>query len=138
MKKAGYFTVEAVFIVMICIETIFAICYGGLYVHDQVVLESVSSQESERWIAEGKKAPKKEMENIHQLLNKKLFIMKIQQVSLTSRLASVKISIRYSLSISLFQLSRLFPTQRVYEMEREAVCPAFYRWDGEILRERQG
>lgn len=39
MAKAS-FTVEAVFVVSICIWVLVALCYGGLYVHDRAVMVS--------------------------------------------------------------------------------------------------
>ena len=39
MAKAS-FTVEAVFVVSICIWVLVALCYGGMYVHDRAVMAS--------------------------------------------------------------------------------------------------
>ena len=44
MEKGGYYTVEAVFIVTICIWVVMALLYSGLYVHDRMVAISEMNQ----------------------------------------------------------------------------------------------
>ena len=51
MRMKGVYTVEAVFIMSICIWVMVALCYGGMYVHDIVVLESVTNEEVAAWLS---------------------------------------------------------------------------------------
>ena len=101
MKEASY-TVEAVFVGRITIWVILALLYSSFYIHDRMILGSEianriesGAQERGEW-----SVSEKEENNLCRLLNEKLFLMKINQVSLTKKIASVRADVRYSLPIS--------------------------------------
>ena len=100
MKEASY-TVEAVFVGCITIWVILALLYSSLYIHDRMILGSEIGNRIECGSERGElSVSEKEENNLCRLLNEKLFLMKINQVSLTKKIASVRAYVRYSLPIS--------------------------------------
>ena len=110
MKEASY-TVEAVFVGCITIWVILALLYSSFYIHDRMILGSEIGNRIECGSERGElSVSEKEENNLCRLLNEKLFLMKINQVSLTKKIASVRADVRYSLPISLkCFLIRRFP-----------------------------
>ncbi len=127
MKIRGSYTVEATFIVTIVIWIIVHICYGGMYVHDRLILGSVSNealafrlaiQESEnQWNTE-----------IKSEIQEALFFMDVSSVKIESGLASYKMSVNCTYTI--FGKKKKY----TYKTERENVNPTIYKWDYDILK----
>lgn len=85
MKEASY-TVEAVFVGCITIWVILALLYSSFYIHDRMILGSEIGNRIECGSERGElSVSEKEENNLCRLLNEKLFLMKINQVSLTKR-----------------------------------------------------
>ena len=111
MKEASY-TVEAVFVGCITIWVILALLYSSFYIHDRMILGSEIGNRIECGSERGElSVSEKEENNLCRLLNEKLFLMKINQVSLTKKIASVRADVRYSLPISLSEIKALFVTR---------------------------
>ncbi len=138
MRRKGVYTVEAVFVMSICIWVLTAVCYCGLYVHDMVLLESVTNGEAAVWLSSSE--PEKSVswcEKVREKLDKKFLLIRIRGVKAHSVLAGRKIQIRYILPISGSLLKKIFmrgKTELVYETVREHIVPAKNKWDREILR----
>ena len=96
MKEASY-TVEAVFVGCITIWVILALLYSSFYIHDRMILGSEIGNRIECGSERGElSVSEKEENNLCRLLNEKLFLMKINQLSLTKKIASVRADVRYS------------------------------------------
>ena len=79
--RAGYFTVEATFIMTICIWVIMALLYSGLYLHDRIVVRSELSGTLEKCFRDGKKIFTTEGKaDVEKTMKKKLFLMKIKKI----------------------------------------------------------
>lgn len=132
MRRGGYYTLEATFIVSICIWVIFALCYTGFYVHDSLLLESGVNEH----LASGRGDNAWE-KNTKRELQKKMLLLRIRQVKVKKQLTSVKVKVNYTLPVSWKKLKRMFlgsQSQQVYEAERETVKASHYRWDCDILK----
>lgn len=137
MKVNGYYTVEATFVVSICVWVIVALCYGGLYIHDRLVMETVTNQIAYRGfsdetnfdIGEWKTKCRKE-------LDKSLYLMKVRTVNTDRGVNAIKIKIRYRLPISFRYLKKILSggkTELVFETSREMIQPAKYRWNYDLI-----
>ena len=88
MAKAS-FTVEAVFVVSICIWVLVALCYGGLYVHDRAVMvsdvNSIVNRELIQRMSEDEGKSRKE-------INEHLYLLKIRQITKKKYLAWYKVT----------------------------------------------
>ena len=113
MKEASY-TVEAVFVGCITIWVILALLYSSFYIHDRMILGSEIGNRIECGSERGElSVSEKEENNLCRLLNEKLFLMKINQVSLTKKIASVRADVRYSLPISLVTKSAFISDKEI-------------------------
>ena len=85
MRMKGVYTVEAVFIMSICIWVMVALCYGGMYVHDIVVLESVTNEEAAAWLSSsGQKQEKVWLADLRKDLDNKLFLFQVRTIKVIS------------------------------------------------------
>ena len=83
----------------------------------------------------------KEENNLCRLLNEKLFLMKINQLSLTKKIASVRADVRYSLPISLSEIKALFVTRETgqnFVFTKELIRPMEMKWDYDLLKGKGG
>ncbi|MCH5251556.1 MAG: hypothetical protein J1F22_01165 [Lachnospiraceae bacterium] len=142
MKKGGYFTVEAVFVVSICIWIFAALVFQGLHVHDRVVIESVTNEQTAQWLSKGKEEKaetwKKKTEKV---LESRLLLMKVNKIEPEDRQTKVIVKVHYTIPISLPYMKKILSGGSglsVFETEREHVCGAKYRWDHEALLEKKG
>ena len=137
MRAEGVYTIEAVFVMSICIWVLVGICYGGMYVHDRIVLESVTNEETAAWLSQTDSTEtKKWCENMRKKLDKKMFLAQIKNVKASPVLLGKKIQIRYALPVSWNLLKKIFmqgKAELTYEIVREDIVPAKYMWDREIL-----
>lgn len=139
MKIRGVYTIEAVFVVSICIWVLIAVCYGGMYVHDRVVLETVTNEElAARLSGPDRKEEKKWCGELKDKLQKKLFLFRILGVKEKSGMQSKKTEVRYSIPVSWNFLKKIFmggKTELCFETVREDITPANYMWDSEIIKQ---
>lgn len=139
MKLRGVYTVEAVFIMSICIWVLVALCYGGMYVHDAVVLESVVNGETASWLSVPEQTEEKLWkEGLRRELDKKLFLFQVQAVKVKSGWKEKKIQVHYTVPVSWKKLKEIFCGNKpevVYETTREKVVPAKSMWEREKSHE---
>ena len=67
--------------------------------------------------------------------------MKINQVSLTKKIASVHADVRYSLPISLSEIKALFMTKETGQnlvFTKELIRPMEMKWDYDLLKGKGG
>lgn len=142
MKKDAYYTVEATFVVTICIWVLMALLYTGLYVHDRLVLETVTAGQTSAWVnmdPEKKYSEGKFKKKLKKSLKKKLFILPVHGVDISSGITTKKVSVRYSLPISLSLLKRIWTGEdgdTSEEAEVVDINPARIKWDADEVRRR--
>ena len=138
----GAFTVEAVFVVTICIWVMMAILYGGMYAHDRVVLVSTVNEMTYSRLAENQKektGPWKK--RVKSVLEGRLFLMKIQKVKEKKGLAWDTVTVQYTLPISWKFMKKVLSggkTKLEYKMTREVTKPVEYMWDAAVIRGKTG
>ena len=131
MKEASY-TVEAVFVGCITIWVILALLYSSFYIHDRMILGSEIGNRIECGSERGElSVSEKEENNLCRLLNEKLFLMKINQVSLTKKIASVRADVRYSLFVTR-------ETGQNFVFTKELIRPMEMKWDYDLLKGKGG
>ena len=144
MKKDGYYTVEATFVMTICIVILMAVLYTGLYVHDRMVLETVSQRVTSRWIhmTDRKKWDENTFrEKLNTELNNKLFLLPVHDIRVSNSLTSKKVSVRYSLPISLGFLKRIWggeTGEREETVHVPDIWPAKWKWDADAIKGKGG
>lgn len=142
MKVRGVYTLEAVFIVSISIWILVALCYGGMYVHDRVVMESVTNEETASWLSRSGAQSEQEWRTaLEKKLEQNLLILRVHSVQTTKKLQSQKVQVRYSVPVSWTLLKKIWSGNKntvVYETEREDVVPAKYKWDASIVDTEKG
>ena len=118
MAKAS-FTVEAVFVVSICIWVLVALCYGGLYVHDRAVMvsdvNSIVNRELIQRMSEDEGKSRKE-------INEHLYLLKIRQITKKKYLAWYKVTAEYEVPVSFPLLKKIWLGNKqtgIYETEKE-------------------
>lgn len=140
MKQANY-TVEAVFVISICIWVLLALLYGSFYIHDRVILGSVTNewtmaqfQKAETPISEEWK------ENVREDLEKRLFLVRINRVQAKKHAAEIKVEVHYKLPISIKNIKALFSEgdqEDCFVTVRELPRPTEYKWDYRLLKEKE-
>lgn len=127
--KAAYYTVEATFVMMIVIWVMFTIFYGGLFVHDRMMLGSVMN---------GLAMDDTDETIIKSELDKKMFLLQVEEVKQEKGLISTDVTVRYRLSMQSTVIRNLFQKGRdsSYTITRETVNPAAYKWDYDIVKEK--
>lgn len=137
MRRDGYYTVEAVFIVSICIWVLIALCYTGFYAHDSLLLESAGNEQTAAWIADGANGQGKWEKSTKKELQKKMFLFQIKSVKAQKGLTGIKVKVHYSLPVSWKKLKQMLSqgkSELVEEIERENVQAARYLWDYELIK----
>lgn len=139
MKKA-YYTVEATFVVSICVWLLFALIYGGFYIHDRVILGSVTNEMVSSRFQNGRKSVTEKWEKkVKNELERQLFLMQIEDVKGEKGLLRVKMQVRYRLPISLTKIRSIFSGgsgAATFETVRELVKPVEYKWDYDLLQDK--
>lgn len=137
MKMRGVYTVEAVFVVSICVWVLVAICLGGMYAHDRVVLESVTNEEGAAWLSQPDTVSEKEWtDGLREKLDGQLYLFRIRGVTTKSVLSGRQIRVRYTVAISWKFLKGIWmngKSEVAFETVREDVEPAIYMWDASVL-----
>ena len=135
----GSYTVEAVFIMTICVWIFMGIFYCGFYVHDRIILSSVTNESTAMWLNSAENiSEKKWKQELLSELEEKLFLIQINEISSQKGIGSKKVKIRYSLPISWIFLRRILmggENSSVYQTTRENIEPAESMWDAQIVRE---
>lgn len=135
MKKAGYYTVEATFIMSVCVWIIVALCYGGFYVHDRIVLESQTNEETAQWLAAENPLSSSSWEKeMKKQWDRQLLLMSIQSVKANNKIMYEKVTVTCELAISFPLLKKILTknkNQVLQVITREMVVPAKYKWDME-------
>ncbi len=139
-KTGGYYTVEATFVMTICIVVLMAVLYTGLYVHDRMIMETVTHRVTSAWIhmTEQKKWDESKFrEKLTSELEKKLFILPVHGVSVSGELTSKKVCVRYSVPISIGFLKRIWGGSTGTREETVSIpdiWPAKWKWDADELK----
>lgn len=132
MKLGGYYTVEATFVVTICLWVLIGLCYTGLYVHDSLLLESEINGQTAAWISDGGGKQEKWEKLTKKKLQKKMFLMRIQSVKAKKGLTCRKITIQFEWPVSWKKLRQIFSRGKkspACKVERETVRASHYLWD---------
>ncbi len=138
MKNANY-TVEAVFVISICIWVLFALMYGSFYIHDHVILASLTREKIAEHYEREKGHITAEWESeIKKDLGQHLFLMRIEKVKAKKNLAEAKIQVEYELPISISGIKALFSKKKkdVFTATGECINPMAYKWDADLLRNK--
>ena len=136
-KSGGYYTVEATFIVTITIVLTVAVLYAGLYVHDQMVIESVSARWLMRWehqTSDEKMSEEEFTEGLRADLEKSVFMLPVRGIDVDEGLLSADVTVSYGLSLSFGFLNRIWGgTDGVREEDASVttIWPAKLKWDAE-------
>lgn len=142
MEKGGYYTVEAVFIVTICIWVLMAILYSGLYVHDRMVVISEMNQKlAEKFQRGDGEGTLEWQDEARQSIANKLMLMRIKKIKVKKGALSAEMTVTYDLPVSLRGIKSLFGGGRQYmslAVAREIVNPVKYKWDYDILTGKGG
>ena len=138
----AYYTVEATFVVTICVFVVMAILYTGLYVHDRMLVESYSQGSLSLWArsSDDSKTDEIDLEDkIEEGLRRNLFLFNINSVNISGGLLSYTLEISYSYPISITWLERsLGGGSNVETYSVESVVPARLKWDSQALDELNG
>lgn len=138
MKVQGIYTVEAVFVMSICIWVLMAICYGGLYVHDMVVMESFTNEEAAAWLSRPDPAEKKQWcETMKKELDSRTFLIRIRSIKTKSVLQTKKVQVYFSVPVSQTLLKKIFmegKSELLYETAREDTQPAQSMWNRDVVK----
>lgn len=127
MKVRASYTLEATFLVTITIWIIVCICYGGMYVHDTLILESVANEALASRIAADTEEKQWDKE-IKKEIDETLFFINVSSVNVESKLAAYEIEVHGSYAV--FGKKRKY----TYKTQRENVNPTKYKWDYDILK----
>lgn len=134
MKKSGYYTLEAVFVMSISIWILTALCYGGFYVHDCLVLESGTNEVTAEWIAAEEPLSDSIWEKeIKKQIDEQLLLLKVKSVKAANKILYEKVTVTCELPLSFPLLKKiLVQNSKVQQVvTREIVVPAKYKWDME-------
>lgn len=139
MKKAGY-TVEAVFVFSICLWVLLALIYGSFYIHDRMIVGSVTGEMAAERFQRGEKDISAQWEKeVKQKLSDALYLMRIQKVEAKRRLSSIEIEVKYKIPISISGIKSLFTdknTRDIFVIQKELPKPMEYKWDADLLKEK--
>ena len=139
MKKAGY-TVEAVFVFSICLWVLLALIYGSFYIHDRMLVGSVTGEMAVERFQRGEKDISAQWEKeVKQKLSDALYLMQIQKVEAKRGLSSVEIEVKYKIPISISGIKSLFTdknTKDIFVIQKELPKPMEYKWDADLLKEK--
>lgn len=141
MRRGGYYTVEAVFVISICIWVLIALCYTGLYVHDSLLLESAGNEQTAAWIAAGAEKQGDWEKRTKKELQKKMFLFRVKSIKVKKKLTGIEVKMRFLLPISWKRLKQMLSqgkSELVGNIERENVRAARYLWDYELIKGNGG
>jgi hypothetical protein len=137
-KLKGYYTVEATFVVSICVWILVALCYSGLYLHDNLLLESETCEQTMAWLSDGGKKKEIWQKNVKKRLQKKLFLMRVSAVKAESGLTDEIVSVTYKLPISWKKLKQMLTGNKqtlTCQVSTVRACAANYKWDYDVVKD---
>ena len=139
MRKASY-TVEAVFVFSICLWVLFALMYGSFYIHDRMIVGSMTSEMAAEHFQRGEKNTSAQWEKeIKQKLSAALYLMQIQKVEAKKGLAGIEIQVKYRTPISISGIKALFTDKNIKDtvvIYKEMPKPMEYKWDADLVRKK--
>ncbi len=138
MKNANY-TVEAVFVISICIWVLFALMYGSFYIHDHVILASLTREKIAEHYERGREQVTAKWESeIKKDLGKHLFLMRIEKVKAKKMPTEIELQVEYDLPVSVSGIKALFSKNKkdVFTATGECINPMVYKWDADLLRNK--
>lgn len=127
----AYYTVEAVFIVSMCVWILIALCYGGFYVHDRLLLASEINEHTAEWISRGTEKKDEWKKEQKAGLQKKMFLFQIQRIRIKNELKTQNVQVTYTVPISWNTMKKLFTgnsSSLTCDAEREVIEPARSMW----------
>ena len=130
--KNGYYTVEATFVMTICIVVLMSLFYSGLYIHDRTLVRSEMNQSLAEHFHKSGEVTSEWRTKVKESIFSKLFIMKVQKLEVSKGLASVDMTLTYELPISIRKIQSIFTGGKSsvsLTVTREIVRPAEYKWD---------
>ncbi len=101
VKRKGSYTVEAVFVMTISVFVILALCYAAMFMHDKAAVLSAG-----HYILEPEPEKKQSKKELEEILEGKLFLIRINHTAYKDQIFSRKITVHYSLSLSVPLLKR--------------------------------
>lgn len=139
MKQANY-TVEAVFVMSICVWVLLALFYASFYIHDRVIMGSVTNEQIQRHFQETEaKVSEEWKKELKENLSGRLFLIKINKVEAKKQLATVNVKVFYRLPISVKNIKTLFTDKKAEEAfatTKKQIRPVEYKWDYRVLKEK--
>lgn len=135
--KNGYYTVEATFVMTICIWILMSLFYSGLYIHDRTLVRSEMNQSLAEQIQEEGEMTAEWRADVKESIVSKLFLMKVQKLEVSKGLVSVDMTMTYELPISIRKIQSIFTGGKPsvsLTVSREVVRPAEYKWDADLLK----
>lgn len=140
LKRGGaYYTVEATFIVTIGIVVLVAILYAGFYVHDRLELESITQEKTAAWVRmpeENRWSDGKFKKKLKKELKDHLYLLRVAGVSVSGKVMSKKVSVSFSLPISISFLKRVWGGDKGMRTEKVSVplvSPLKWKWDADLV-----
>ena len=143
LNKSGYYTVEATFIVTICIVVLMAILYTGLYVHDRIIIETVTNRQASYWVHQNEDEKWSEEEFTDELktdLDRKLFLFTVGHVDVDEMIILKTVKVNYRIPVSLGFLKRIWggnDGSRQESISISEVRPAKWKWDADAIKGEQ-
>lgn len=136
-KVDAVFTVEATFVSLITFAVLLAIMFGGLYIHDRVVLQS----ETNEWSAEYVDCAVDRTSfcnGLKESLKKKLYITTVIGVDTKKQITEHEFTVKYKVNTSFELMKRLFSAGRT---QSYVICKSIdramqYKWDYDIAKEK--
>lgn len=138
--KSGYYTVEATFVMTICIVVLMSLFYSGLYIHDRTLVRSEMNQSLAEQIQEGREMTPEWRADVKKSIISKLFLMKVQKLEVSKGLVSVDMTVTYELPISIRKIQGIFTGGKPsvsLTVTREIVRAAEYKWNADLLKKEE-
>lgn len=126
MRAGAYYTVEAVFVMTICIWVLMALCTGGLYIHDRVILVSEINEATAESMAETEQDAAAQ---VRKRLEEKMFFLRVESVTVKDRAWDRRVRVRYT--FTTYPVLEKVWKGREHEASGSKRKPAEYRWDAE-------
>ena len=138
--KSGYYTVEATFVMTICIVVLMSLFYSGLYIHDRTLVRSEMNQSLAEQIQEGREMTPEWRADVKKSIISKLFLMRVQKLEVSKGLVSVDMTVTYELPISIRKIQGIFTGGKPsvsLTVTREIVRAAEYKWNADLLKKEE-
>jgi hypothetical protein len=139
MMAKGSYTVEAAFVMSICVWILMAIILCGLYVHDRVVLSTFTNEQTALWVADSGGVSATEWTGqLKSRLEDQMFFISVRSVKSTRMLNCRRVRVSYTLPDTWGLIRNILlggKKEKVYETKRETVVPADYMWDASVVKE---